>query len=87
MAYSQPDDLVPLSKFSGIINYENNLILQKVKDMAIYFLVGFSIRIFKEIVISAVEFLVTCLVSEILNTNDTSRQPSSRFILMTSQAG
>ena len=30
------------------------------------FLLGFSIRIFKAIVISVVKFLVTCLVSKIL---------------------
>ena len=43
----------------------------------IYFLLGFSIRIFKAIVISVIKFCVTCLVSEILN--DKWHWPSAIF--------
>ena len=56
--------------------------------MAIYFLFDLSIRTLEVTTISVDNFLITCLVSEILKDKDTNHTPSWIFKkTMTSQVG
>ena len=61
--------------------------LKGYPDMATYFLFDLSIRTL-EVTIISVNFLMTCLVSEILKYKDTSHPPSWIFKkFMSSRAG